>query len=973
MKVLSVFLRLGLVLGTGLAPSLAAPVFFKGVNLNGPAIAIEGNPWLSHAEAQAQGLSFANASTWSGSYPFELSPAADTGVKTMLQSVLWRGSTFTGQSFNLSWKLGNGTYQLYLWTIENYQSNYRSMDVRIEGSIVATGVGDLKVGEWRKYGPYTAVVQDGVLQIDILRGAKGDPCLAGVALFSESATVTPPVEPQTPPSPATGTTFFRGINMNGSAVAIEGNQWLSYNSALQNGFGHSASWSGSGPLRSAAIPAVDAATLGMIQTVLWRSAPQGQGINMTQTVNNGSYDVYVWMVEDYLSNYRSMDLRLEGVTVATGLGDLPVYNWRKYGPYRTSVVDGVLNIDVLRGYKGDVSISGLSIRAVNTGTGTAGNQAPSVSLSAPANNASYTAPASIPLSAVASDADGSVSKVEFFANGTLVGTSLGAPWSFVWNGAGAGTYALTARATDNVGATSVSQTVNIAVNATTAVPPTGGTVVLVSDFGAVGNGVVDDSYAIQRAVDSVPLNATLDFGSGKTYLIGHTVDLSPNRTYKGTSTLKLSPNAIPGSAIARFPYGEAENATVSGLTFDGSGIGALLRLASDGISGIPARNLKILNCSFRNSRPGGNQSDAALYAPVGLQNSEISGNRFFSCSTCILVNNPNYVTISNNDIDTVTGGNAISINVYDLSFEYGNGLVISGNTGRNFSRMAVEIWGAGGKYMNAPVISGNRFEGWANAKSSDPFGISVVIGQGAKILNNVISGGFSHYAIEVGVPGAVIQGNTITGFPLGVAVLAQPDVTVEGNTLNNQTDTAIVLSNANPNGNPRARILNNVINNPKNFGIGMIPNNFGGAVISGNKVYRQGGFWSDDAGRQFVGIKIDDGFRAPITVSQNTVVQTAANPPAGFGFWGFGIYGKYSGSVYDRNTVESKSASPNGIGMLLWYLPFLDDSTVSNSQFTNLSRVTNGFTSSRVKAFQNAACRVTTIDPFIGTTVYCPF
>jgi hypothetical protein len=57
------------------------------------------------------------------------------------------------------------------------------------------------------------------------------------------------------------------------------------------------------------------------------------------------------------------------------------------------------------------------------------NQAPAVSLTAPANGASYLAPATVTLKASATDADGIVTKVEFYKGATLIGTdSDGEPW-----------------------------------------------------------------------------------------------------------------------------------------------------------------------------------------------------------------------------------------------------------------------------------------------------------------------------------------------------------------------------------------------------------------------------------------------------------------------------------------------------------------------------------------------------------------
>ena len=98
------------------------------------------------------------------------------------------------------------------------------------------------------------------------------------------------------------------------------------------------------------------------------------------------------------------------------------------------------------------------------------NQAPTVSLTAPANGASFTAPASITVSASASDADGTVSKVDFFAGTTSIGTDTTSPYSITWNNVGTGSYSLTAVATDNVGATTTSAARTITVTGNTAPP-----------------------------------------------------------------------------------------------------------------------------------------------------------------------------------------------------------------------------------------------------------------------------------------------------------------------------------------------------------------------------------------------------------------------------------------------------------------------------------------------------------------------
>jgi Concanavalin A-like lectin/glucanases superfamily/Bacterial Ig domain/Bacterial TSP3 repeat/Calcineurin-like phosphoesterase len=102
---------------------------------------------------------------------------------------------------------------------------------------------------------------------------------------------------------------------------------------------------------------------------------------------------------------------------------------------------------------------------------TAANTAPTVSLTAPAAAANVVLPAQVLFEATAADADGSVSKVEFYAGATKVGEDSTAPFSFAWS-AISGSYVLTAIATDNQGATTTSAVVNITVTNPANVPPT---------------------------------------------------------------------------------------------------------------------------------------------------------------------------------------------------------------------------------------------------------------------------------------------------------------------------------------------------------------------------------------------------------------------------------------------------------------------------------------------------------------------
>ena len=103
----------------------------------------------------------------------------------------------------------------------------------------------------------------------------------------------------------------------------------------------------------------------------------------------------------------------------------------------------------------------------------AGNSPPTVALTQPANGATYTAPATVNLAATASDTGGTVTKVEFFNGAAKLGEDLIAPYSFTWSGVAAGTYTVTARATDNLGSSTASAPATITVTTLNSAPTAG--------------------------------------------------------------------------------------------------------------------------------------------------------------------------------------------------------------------------------------------------------------------------------------------------------------------------------------------------------------------------------------------------------------------------------------------------------------------------------------------------------------------
>lgn len=79
------------------------------------------------------------------------------------------------------------------------------------------------------------------------------------------------------------------------------------------------------------------------------------------------------------------------------------------------------------------------------------NSIPTVNITSPDDAQVFTAPASVNITATASDSDGSVTKVEFYNDLTKLGEDATAPYSFTWSGVPAGSYSLRAKAIDNTG------------------------------------------------------------------------------------------------------------------------------------------------------------------------------------------------------------------------------------------------------------------------------------------------------------------------------------------------------------------------------------------------------------------------------------------------------------------------------------------------------------------------------------------
>jgi len=158
------------------------------------------------------------------------------------------------------------------------------------------------------------------------------------------------------------------------------------------------------------------------------------------------------------------------------------------------------------------------------------NEPPGVALTAPADGTAYYAPAAITLSATATDADGMVTKVEFYQGTTppiRLGEASAPPFDFVWANIPPGAYFLTAKAYDNEGASSVSAgrsvTVEVGLPYFTSFEPS-------------------DGYTPGSLTDQAGWTVN-----------GGLADVSNTIVYRGAQSLLLSPAQPPATATHTFP------------------------------------------------------------------------------------------------------------------------------------------------------------------------------------------------------------------------------------------------------------------------------------------------------------------------------------------------------------------------------------------------------------------------------------
>jgi parallel beta-helix repeat protein len=447
----------------------------------------------------------------------------------------------------------------------------------------------------------------------------------------------------------------------------------------------------------------------------------------------------------------------------------------------------------------------------------------------------------------------------------------------------------------------------------------------------------DDTPVLRRMIDGCRVHGRVAL-EPRTYSVTP-LALKSDCTYTGIpgkTVLKLN---TPNQFI--FDISERKDIRISGIGFDGSGIGGAIAARGNG----PAFGINVENCSFTGvSSRAVFPANLAIFSSWALIDSAFRKNVFNEVAGGLWITTVQNLSIADNTFNRVTQGNAIYIAPNPVPFPSGRNLRITGNRGSGLARMGIEIFRpdpTNGSTLESPLIENNSFTEWTSPR--DGMGLSITHGDGAIIRNNIVrnSGRAQQYlGIEVIVRNALIEGNRIDGgFAYGIAVQGTAAPRIIDNRIEAVSDTGIIL--ACDNGRHRcashdAVISGNSIVNARKNGI-FLDNDWARSRVEGNTISRTGGFWPDDNAIVFAGIT-HSAATGPGTIESNTIVQAAPAPPKGFGFCGIRVNAPVPGSVFSRNVVRSESNAPVGTGVIDNTGSATARWTIENNRFVNLAR-----------------------------------
>ena len=258
-------------------------------------------------------------------------------------------------------------------------------------------------------------------------------------------------------------------------------------------------------------------------------------------------------------------------------------------------------------------------------------------------------------------------------------------------------------------------------------------VVNVKDFGAVGNGVTDDTSAIQAAINSATPFHAVFFPLG-TYIISSTINMPTTSNISGLNIFGVGQGSVikPTSQTAVSFELNGTIASFANLHFDGTNSNAAVAL--EFLGGLNNNNITINNCYFNNFgnaillKTSGYKINNCFFVDCinsinladNAQNGYIEGNYVIGGNTAVyfgretgeaegvrVFNNTFLCTNSGANQIVVNAGLEISIfnNIIDQTGTGGRAIYISGSSGSSISHIKIrDNWLCGGTTSSGQCV-----------------------------------------------------------------------------------------------------------------------------------------------------------------------------------------------------------------------------------------------------------------------------
>ena len=509
----------------------------------------------------------------------------------------------------------------------------------------------------------------------------------------------------------------------------------------------------------------------------------------------------------------------------------------------------------------------------------------------------------------------------------------------------------------------------------------------VKDYGAIGDGLADDTAAIRSAMNDTPAGGTVIFPEGE-YLITSKLALPRNDSSGGSARINIGFEGIGTAQLSFRPSSPdfmftnnrqwSNEVRYKNLILDGGGI----------IFERRAVNVSIEDCIFQNNPFVDGVRGAEWIHPTsifigGTDNDNITiKNNLFKNPPC--TNDPctveaNAVNPCSVTMNAIIGYGVNNLNIINNEFSdvaqcvsvkidrqgRGDNIVISGNHAKGIRRMGIEVQDQGSSGRTGLVIEDNYFHDWHNyewpeGEDSHYMGISAVGNTvGARIANNTVicAGDIPVWGIELGETDAVVENNYLKGLGCGVMIGSAPGCTIKNNYIEDVNEHGIFKYNAGVG--HELKILSNVIVNAGSRGVAGFWGFANNSLIQDNLIVRTPGHFSDDASRDiYTGIQVGE---HTTSVIDNTVVVLPRDGSAANNYFGIRIAGvpcpvggpecpdrdncvesRPQHIVIDGNNFIFKETRNGYLGIALNNPGALGNVTVINNKFQGVFRPSGG-------------------------------